>query len=125
MDRPWVPMPGVSWRVVVRVHPARVPDVVCMHALCPRLHCSTLIARPSRLSVISRASVDGLNVDQMAPLRLAPTLRSLSSRGKPSRQARHYGRVRDDSRRPPRDRYECLRLVRMAQEYYFPWRPEW
>ena len=62
MDRPWVPMPGVSWRVVVRIHPTRVPDVVRMHALCPRLHCPTLIARPSRLSVISRASVDICNI---------------------------------------------------------------
>ena len=73
-DRSWVPMPGVPWRVVVRVHPARVPDVVRVHALCSRLHRPTLVARPSRLSIVSRASVDGLNVDQMAPLRLALTL---------------------------------------------------
>ena len=54
MDRSWVPMPGVPWRVVVRVHPARVPDVVRVHALCSRLHRPTLVARPSRLSIVSR-----------------------------------------------------------------------
>ena len=96
MDRPWVPMPGVSWRVVVRVHPARVPDVVCVHALCPRLHCSTLIARPSRLSVISRASVDGLNVDQMSALQSRGAA-TLSAGSDYFRQCCINGRIRYDA----------------------------
>ena len=78
-DGSGVPMSGVSRRVVTRVERSRVPDVVGMHPLRSRLNRSALVPCPPRLSVVPRATVDGLSVHQVAPHWLALALWSLSS----------------------------------------------
>ena len=74
-----VPVPGVSRRVVARVERSCVSDVVGMHPLRSRLNRSALVPCPPRLSVVSRATVDGLSVYQVAPHWFALALWSLSS----------------------------------------------
>ena len=66
-DGSGVPMSGVSRRIVTRVERSRVPDVVGMHPLRSRLNRSALVPCPPRLSVVPRATVDGLSVHQVAP----------------------------------------------------------
>ena len=104
-DGSGVPMSGVSRRVVTRVEHSRVPDIVGVHPLRSRLNCSALVPCPPRLSVVPRATVDGLSVHQVAPHWLALALWSLSSGGQRPRQARHYSRVRYDGGWPLYSRY--------------------
>ena len=113
-DGSGVPVSGVSRRVVTRVECSRVPDIVGVHPLRSRLNCSALVPCPSRLSVVSRATVDGLSVHQVAPHWLALALWSLSSGCQCPRQARHYGCIRYDGWWPPGDRYKrrCWYLSR-------------